>query len=74
MYKIYIDQKEFNIEEQFITGDQIKAKVGVPPTYGVWLIVDGPEEDKEIAYNEHVDLAMFGRKRFFTGSKNVTEG
>ena len=73
-YKILIDQKPFEVEEQFITGAQVKAKVGVPATYGVWLKINGPDPDKEIADNEQVDLALPGREHFFTGAKTTTEG
>jgi len=72
--KIMIDQKPFEVDEQFITGAQIKAKVGAPTNYGVWLKVSGPNQDKEIANNEQVDLAQPGREHFFTGAKTTTEG
>lgn len=73
-YKILIDQQPKEVEEQFITGGQIKALVGVPAHYGVWLKITGPGDDKEIADNEKVDLAQPGREHFFTGSKTTTEG
>jgi hypothetical protein len=73
-FKILIDQKPFDVEEQFITGAQIKALVGVPTNYGVWLKENGPKPDKEIADNEQVDLAQPGREHFFTGAKTTTEG
>ncbi|OFX84821.1 MAG: hypothetical protein A2W99_06380 [Bacteroidetes bacterium GWF2_33_16] len=73
-FKIMIDQKPFEVEEQFITGAQIKTKVGAPANYGVWLKVSGPNQDKEIADNEQVDLAQPGREHFFTGAKTTTEG
>ena len=73
-FKILIDQKPFEVEEQFITGAQIKVLVGAPANYGVWLKISGPGKDKEIADNEQVDLAQSGREHFFTGAKNTTEG
>lgn len=73
-FKIMIDQKSFEVEEQFITGSQIKTKISVPANYGVWLKVNGPDPDKEIADNEQVDLAQPGREHFFTGAKTTTEG
>lgn len=73
-FKILVDQKPFEVEEQFITGVQIKALVGVPANYGVWLKVNGPDPDKEIADIEQVDLAQPGREHFFTGAKTTTEG
>lgn len=72
--KILIDQKPFEVETQFITGAQIKALTGAPANYGVWLKVNGPNQDIEIADNEQVDLAQPGREHFFTGAKSTTEG
>lgn len=73
-FKILIDQKPFDVEEQFITGTQIKALVGVPANFGVWLKGNGPTPDQEIADNEQVDLAQPGREHFFTGAKTTIEG
>ncbi|PKP01379.1 MAG: hypothetical protein CVU11_15415 [Bacteroidetes bacterium HGW-Bacteroidetes-6] len=73
-FKILVDQKPFEVEEQFITGTQIKTLVGAPADYGVWLKVNGPNPDKEIADNEQVDLSQPGREHFFTGAKTTTEG
>ncbi|MGG6232329.1 multiubiquitin domain-containing protein [Tenacibaculum sp. SDUM215027] len=73
-FKILVDQKPFEVEEQFITGLQIKTLVAAPANYGVWLKVNGPNPDKEIADNEQVDLQQPGREHFFTGAKTTTEG
>ncbi len=73
-YKILVDQKPFEVDQQFITGTQIKALVGVPSNYGVWLKVNGPGDDQEIGDNESFDLSHPGREHFFTGAKTTTEG
>lgn len=73
-FTILIDQKPFEVNEQFINGTQIKSLVGAPSHYGVWLKVNGPEPDKEIADNEQIDLEQHGREHFFTGAKTTTEG
>jgi len=73
-FKILVDQKPCEVERQFITGLQIKTLVGAPANYGVWLKVNGPNPDKEIADNEQVDLSQPGREHFFTGAKTTTEG
>lgn len=73
-YKILIDQKPFDVNDQFITGAQIKARAGVAANYGVWLKVNGPGDDEEILDNDEVDLGEPGREHFFTGSKTTTEG
>lgn len=53
---------------------KIKALVGAPENYGVWIKVNGPNPDKEVADNEQVDLSQPGREHFFTGAKTTTEG
>lgn len=73
-YKIMVDQKRFDVSDQFITGIQIKALVNAPSNYGVWLKVNVPEDDLEIADSDRVDLNQPGREHFFTGSKTTTEG
>lgn len=73
-HKILIDQKPFDVADQFITGLQIKQLVNAPANYGVWLKVNGPGDDLEILDNEQVDLSQPGREHFFTGSKTTTEG
>jgi len=74
IFKIMVDQKPFDVENQFITGLEIKKLVGVSANYGVWLKVNGPNPDKEIADDEQVDLSQPGREHFFTGAKSTTEG
>jgi hypothetical protein len=73
-YKILINQKPYDVDNQFITGAQIKALAGSPANYGVWLKVNGPEPDQQIADGQEVDLAEPGREHFFTGAKTTTEG
>lgn len=73
-YKILINQKPYEVDNQFITGAQIKALAGSPANYGVWLKVNGPDPDKEIGDNEQVDLGQPGREHFFTGARTTTEG
>lgn len=73
-YKILVDQQPFDVDEQFITGSEIKALVNAPANYGVWLKVNGPAPDRQIADDEKVDLSEKGREHFFTGSTTTTEG
>lgn len=73
-FKITIDGKKFEWNQQHISGAEIKRLVGARPEYGVWLIVPGPAEDKEIGDQERVDLAKPGTERFITGPKQTTEG
>lgn len=55
--KLKIDNKNYTVEKQFITGSEIKSLAGVPPSYGVWLKVTGPGEDRKIKDDEQVDLS-----------------
>lgn len=73
-FKIQIDRKVFDIEQQFITGLELKLKAGVPNHYGVWLIGLNSQGDKEVSDNEQVDLNQPNRNNFLTGSKQITEG
>ncbi|TAL64476.1 MAG: hypothetical protein EPN88_10920 [Bacteroidetes bacterium] len=73
-FKILINQKPYEVNDQFITGSQIKSLDGSPANYGVWMKGNGPDPDKEVADNEQVDLDQPGREHFFTGSKTTTEG
>lgn len=73
-FKILIDQKPFDIEEQFLNGLKIKILANVPSNYGVWLKGNGPTPDKQISDTEQVDLSLPGREHFFTGSITTTEG
>jgi hypothetical protein len=73
-FKIMIDQKPFEVQEQFITGNKIKELAKVPANYGVWLKSNGPGPDRQIGDNESVDLSQPGREHFFTGSVTTTEG
>lgn len=73
-YKFKVDNKEFEQSDPTITGTQIKALVGAPAAYGVWLVVPGPADDEEVTDGETVDLGKPGRERFITGPKQTTEG
>lgn len=73
-YKLLINQKPYEVDDQFITGAQIKVLAGSPANYGVWLKVNGPEPDEPIGDNQQVDLSQPGREHFFTGAKTTTEG
>ena len=73
-FKIKIDNQNFDYENQFITGSQLKALAGVPSDYTVWLKVTGPGADRKIGNDEQVDLGHPGTEHFFTGKPNTTEG
>lgn len=73
-FKIMIDQKPFEVENQLISGIEIKTLANVPLNYGVWLKVNGPDPDIEILDEMKIDLGESGREHFFTGSKTTTEG
>jgi hypothetical protein len=73
-YQITVDNKKFEWHRASIIGAEVKTLVNAKPDYGVWLVVPGPAEDREIGNNEHVDLTKPGVERFITGPKQTTEG
>ena len=73
-YKILLDQTPMEINNQFITGAQLKQEAKVSADYGVWMKGQGQQQDKEIGNTESVDLSLPGREIFFTGPKDTTEG
>jgi E2/UBC family protein E/multiubiquitin len=73
-FDITIDNKPFTWHEPTITGDQVKHLVHAKPDYGVWLVVEGPEEDEPIGDHQHVELKKHPHARFITGPKKSTEG
>lgn len=75
-FHLTIDQKPHTWPEGFITGAQIKQLAGVTqPNYGVWRIVQGPDEDIPVADGERVELSRDAdRNRFITGPVHTTEG
>lgn len=74
-WKIEIDSKPFEIDEQFISGEQLKALVNVPRDFGLWCH-NGYSSvgDIEVSDSCVVDLKMPNRNRFFTSSKNINQG
>lgn len=74
IFKIMIDNKPYDHENELITGRELKEIGKVDSSYGVWLKVNGPDEDKEINNDESIDLSQPGREHFFTGPKTLTEG
>ena len=74
IFKIIIDNKPYDHENDFITGREIKEKGEIDSSYGVWLKVDGPDPDKEVGNDESINLNDPGREHFFTGPKTTTEG
>jgi hypothetical protein len=73
-FKFKIDNQNFENENQFITGAQLKTLAKVPSDYSVWLKVTGPGADRKIENDEQVDLSHPGTEHFFTGKPNTTEG
>lgn len=74
VFKILVDQKPFDWQNETITGIQIKQLVGAKPNAGVWLKVNGPRDDQPVGDNEAIDLTPPGREHFFTGETQTTEG
>jgi hypothetical protein len=73
-FKILIDQTPFEVENQFITGAEIRALGNIPNDYKIYLKVNGPGDDKEIANADKVDLSEPGREHFYSAKPNTNNG
>jgi hypothetical protein len=74
VYKIRIDQKNFDVTNQFITGAELKNLGGIPADYEVFLKVNGPGEDQLIRDADSVDLSQPGREHFYGCKPNTNNG
>jgi hypothetical protein len=54
--KFFVDAKPFETPETALTGQQIKARAGVPPTYQLFLEEEGDRPDRAISDGESVSL------------------
>ena len=73
-FKILIDQKPFEVDNQFITGAEIRALGNIPNDYKIYLKVNGPGDDIEISNTEQVDLGEPGREHFYSAKPNTNNG
>lgn len=55
-YTIFINDRRYQVEEDVLTGGQIKALDGIPPGNTLFLEVPGPEPDRKIEDAETVEL------------------
>lgn len=73
-FRFELDGRRFEWGASFITGLTLKKLAGVAlEKYGVWREVRG-DEDPPVGDHECVDLSEEGLERFFTGTKQTTEG
>lgn len=61
-----VDGREVQVDTQFLTGAQIKAKAGVDPTFGLFREGHGHQPNQQINDGETVDLSEPGNNKFFT--------
>jgi hypothetical protein len=74
VFKIHIDQKNFDVTNQFITGAELKQLGGIPAGYEVFLKVNGQGEDQLIRDADQVDLSEPGREHFYGCKPNTNNG
>jgi hypothetical protein len=55
-FTIFINDHRYQVEEDVLTGSQIKALDSIPPANTLFLEVPGPEPDKKIEDAETVEL------------------
>jgi hypothetical protein len=59
-----IDGRQFDWEQQFITGIEIRQKGNVPEDFHIYLVVEKPGENELIKNADKVDLARQGIEHF----------
>src|SRR6184192_2484108 len=72
-FRIIIDQKSFQWPKPTISGADIKGLAGVDATYGVWQEMGG-SDDAVVPDFEEIPLSPAQVVRFFTGSRQTTQG
>ena len=55
-YTIFINEHRYQVEEDALTGSQIKELDSIPPGNTLFLEVPGPEPDRKIEDAETVEL------------------
>lgn len=68
--KLSVDNHPFEIEEQFLTGLQIKERAGVPVENDLFLVVPG-YQDELIENEQTVNFARPGVERFVSRKKGT---
>jgi len=61
-----IDNKKYDWNRQYITGEEIKKLANIPGNYDLFLAIKKPWEDEPIANDTKVDLARPGIEHFFS--------
>ena len=61
-----VDNRQFHVDTQLLTGAQIKAKAGIDPTFGLFREGHDHEPNQQIGDAEAVDLSQPGNDKFFT--------
>ncbi|WP_118194307.1 multiubiquitin domain-containing protein [Albibacterium indicum] len=63
--KLIIEDQQFEWSQQYITGLEVKEKVGAPPESDLFLAIKEPWEDEPISNETDVNLARPGIEKFF---------
>ena len=65
-FKFIVDGKQFEFDQEIITGAQIRAIAQIDPTYALFLEEHGPGPDQQIQNDTKVNLADHGERKFYT--------
>ncbi len=66
-FKFFVDDHQFEVHDQSITGAQIRAIASVDSSYQLFLEEHGHDKpDRKIELTDVVDLGMPGVEKFYT--------
>lgn len=66
-YKFFVDEKQYEIDERFISGQQIRDKAQIDPSFQLFLEEPGEDKpDRLITAEASIDLAEPGVEKFYT--------
>ena len=67
VYRFLVDGKLYESKEQLVTGEQLRAIVGIRPRLRIFLGDHHPgASDQQITKTTVVDLATLGERQFYT--------
>lgn len=66
-YKFFVDGKQFETDQQSITGQQLRTIAQIPPNVGIFLEEHGHNQpDRQITDTTSIDLGKPGVEKFYT--------
>jgi Multiubiquitin len=66
-FNFFVDDKQYQVEHQTITGAQIRSIAGVDSSYQLFLEEHGHDDpDRKVELTDVIDLAVPGVEKFYT--------